>query len=182
MKYNQYLYCAKKHLDSCSQIFYSYKPNNYQESVWLELYYLCGYILEGTIVYSVYKLNEWPEYDDIKLYNEGFTLKTGLDFYRRRLDIEIPLGRVNLCIEGHNYQEIAKQLLSNYPLFNNVPYIGDGFIDSQIEQLIDQWKPQLRYKYYIGEKYYPLSTHLSRDIIEQLIRTCKDIYLHVKTI
>lgn len=94
MKYYQYLYCAKKHLDSCTQILDSYKPNDYQESVWLELYYLCGYILEGTIVYSVYKLNEWPEYIDIKSYNEEFTLKTGLDFYRHRLDIEIPPGRV----------------------------------------------------------------------------------------
>ena len=67
MRYCDYLSCAEKHLKGCSYLLYSYKPDTIHDMhVWLELYYLSGYIVEGIVIYSAYKLNNWRPSDDIK--------------------------------------------------------------------------------------------------------------------
>lgn len=179
MKYKEYLSCAEKHLRGCSSLLMSYKPDStHDRHVWLELYYLSGYIVEGITVYSAYKLNGWPSNDDIKrCYNESFTHQTGLDFYYKRTDGErsvFPNRNIrSLSVQGHRFQDIAKNLLKINPSFNDVPYIGMGDIDPDIEYLIDNWRPEIRYKYIGANDPFP---QLNQDVIYRLINTCRIIY------
>ena len=59
------------------------------------------------------------------------------------------------------------------PSFNDLPYIGNGEIDSDVEMLIDRWLPEVRY-YYVGQL-NPLPV-LNQDVIKRLIDTCSTIY------
>ena len=62
MTYNEYLSCAEKHLKGCKSLLESYNSGRSSDThVWLELYYIAGYILEGIAVYSAYKLNHFPK-------------------------------------------------------------------------------------------------------------------------
>lgn len=179
MKYYDYLLCAEKHLKGCSSLLYSYKPDSIHDlHVWLELYYLSGYIVEGITVYSAYKLNGWPKDDDIqRCCHESFTNVTGLDFFYNRTEgnRSVFKGRDahSLSVQGHRFQEIVKNLLKINPSFNEVPYIGMGNIDPDIELLIDNWRPEIRYKI-VREKKTILN--LNQDVIYRLINTCYNIY------
>lgn len=186
MRYFEYLCCAEKHLKACQQLLQSYQQMTKDEHhVWLELYYLSGYIIEGIVVYSAYKLNNWNPMDDIqRRYNKSFSQRTNLDFFRKRSKIINGVERIDsffqnrphgaLSVEGHRFQEIVKSLLKPNPSFNDVPYIGNGEIDSDVERLIDEWKPEVRYHYYGMKLMIP---NLDRDIISRLITTCSKIYL-----
>ena len=185
MTYGEYLHCAEKHLKGCTSLLLSYKPNpTYDKHVWLELYYFSGYIIEGIVVYSAYKLNNWRQNDDIqRKYNLAFSQRTNLDFYYVRSHIQhgteiIPSFFQNrpsgaLSVQGHRFQEIAKNLLKVDPSFNGVPYIGNGTIDADIEILIDQWRPDIRYCYHGGGTTLP---PLNQDVIARLLNTCYTIY------
>lgn len=82
MTYPEYLSCAEKHLSGCIELFASYKEGSKNEmQVWLEIYYLSGYVLEGLTVYSAYKRNGWEEGISIKKDNTEFVNRTGLKFY-----------------------------------------------------------------------------------------------------
>lgn len=57
MLYSEYLRCAEKHLKSCKAFLSSYQPNkNNDFEVFMELFYITGYVLEGLTVYSAYKI------------------------------------------------------------------------------------------------------------------------------
>lgn len=172
MTYDEYLSCAKKHLKGCKSLMDSYqsgKPTDMH--VWLELYYISGYILEGLTVYSAYKLYNWPVNEDIKRrYNIPFTNATGIDFYYNRIinGNEIFPGRsVNsLSVQGHRFQDIIKSKLRSNPSFNDLPYIGNGDIDQDVEHLIDNWSPDVRYCYLGQNNPIPI---LNQDVIIRLI-------------
>jgi hypothetical protein len=148
------------------------------------LYYLSGYIVEGIVVYSAYKLNGWPPNDDIeKCYNLAFTQQTNLDYYYSRIikDKENerastihffqnrPLGKMS--VQGHKFQHIVDNILKPDPSFEYTPYIGNGEIDPDVKNLIDNWKPEIRYRYDNGTM-----PQLSQDVIRRLITTCITIY------
>lgn len=185
MTYDEYLLCAEKHLRGCISLLGSYRQNPTEDTnVWLELYYLSGYIIEGITIYSAYKLNNWTPTDDIqRKYNLNFTQQTNLDFFYvrsyKRNGVEIipsyfqnrPQGA--LSVQGHRFQQIVKNLLKQNPSFNNVPYIGHGNIDSDIENLIDNWGPEVRYQYQNGLSPIP---NLNYDVICRLMNTCMTIY------
>lgn len=187
MLYGEYLKCARKHLLACQELFDSYNDNQRtNESVWLELYYLSGYIIEAIVVYSVYKLYNWnPEKDIQNCYNWSFTRETGIDFYRlrrhpRTKEIIVPDDLRNrdsqLSIEGHDFKSIVKKLLESNPSMDSVPYIGNGYIDEDIRRLIENWKPEVRYTYdstnYRGIN-GRLNLQLDYDVIKRLINTCR---------
>lgn len=181
MTYKEYLSCAEKHLKGCKSLFDSYQSGNSSDMhVWLELYYMSGYIIEGLTVYSAYKLYNWPTNLDIKRnYNIPFTESTGIDFYYKRevKGTEIFPGRTfkSLNVQGHRFQDIVKNKLKKNPSFNDIPYIGDGEIDQDIERLIDNWSPEVRY-YYSGQS-NPIPK-LNQDVITRLIDTCSKIYIN----
>lgn len=180
MRYHEYLSCAEKHLKGCSSLLQSYTPDSVHDMyVWMELYYLSGYIIEGITVYSAYKLYGWQNNCDImQCYDSVFTQNTGLDFYYHRTAGVNFNNRnhptVSLGVEKHHFQAIAKNLLRVDPSFNDVPYLGGGAIDLDVEQLIDSWRPNIRYKYIGTHIPFP---HLSQDLIARLLSTCFTIYL-----
>lgn len=181
MTYTEYLSCAEKHLKGCQSLIDSYQPGNLSDlHVWLEIYYMSGYILEGITVYSAYKLFHWPANEDIeRRYNIPFTMSSGIDYYYKRTvsGNEIFPGRTtnSLSVQGHRFQDIIKNRLKPSPQFNDIPYLGDGHIDSDIEHLIDNWSPKVRY-YYIGQS-TPIPI-LNQDIIARLINTCYTIFVN----
>ena len=180
MRYYDYLLCAEKHLKGCSSLLYSYKPDTIHDlHVWLELYYLSGYIVEGMTIYSAYKLYNWYPNSDIRsTWNPSFTQVTGLDFfYERKVggNIIFPNRTVrSLSVQGHHFQDIAKTLLRIDPSFNDIPYIGMGYIDYDVELLIDNWSPKIRYNEF-GRSFNPISI-LNQDVVNRLINTCYNIY------
>lgn len=188
MKYNEYLRCAKKHLIGCQKLFQYYQLGPMSDYyVWLELYYLSGYIVEGIVVYSAYKLNGWNLNDDIQYdCNLAFSQRTNLDFYyKRQSKIVNGIETVDpffqnrppgaLSVQGHNFQEIVKTLLKPNPSFDNVPYIGNkGIIDADIELLIDEWKPGVRYLRNLSSR----MPALNQDVINRLLTTCSTIYIN----
>lgn len=185
MRYSEYLNCAEKHLKGCQQILQSYQQGTkHDHHVWLELYYLSGYIVEGIVIYSAYKLNNWRPGDDIKYdCNLHFTKHTNLDFFYRRSKIVNGVETIDsffqnrpsgaLSVQGHKFQEIVKALLKPDPSFNDVPYIGLGPIDTDIEMLIDGWKPEIRYCYRGLPSRMP---QLNKGTISRLLTTCSTIY------
>lgn len=187
MRYGEYLECADKHRKACASLLLSYKPNQkFDKHVWLDLYYLSGYIIEGIVIYSAYKLNNWRSSDDIKIkYDLEFSQRTNLDFYYKRefhgnVDNRTRSFFQNrshraLSVQGHRFQEIAKTLLRPNPSFNGIPYLGDGIIDKDVEDLIDKWRPEIRYLY--AGKRNSLPT-LNQDLIAKLLNTCSTIYLN----
>lgn len=189
MKYNEYLSCAEKHLKGCKSLLESYNSGKSSDiHVWLELYYIAGYILEGITVYSAYKLNHWNSYDDIQWhYNLAFSQRTNLDFYYVRSNKDRITGAERvppffqnrpsgaMSVQGHKFQNIVMNLLKPDPSFNDVPYLGNGEIDRDVEILINNWSPSVRY--YHQRQTDPLP-HLSYDIINRLINTCQTIYIN----
>lgn len=189
MTYNEYLVCAEKHLKGCKSLLESYNIGRSSDiHVWLELYYIAGYILEGITVYSAYKLNHWNSSDDIQRhYNLAFSQRTNLDFYYVRSvkdkitgEERVPSFFQNrpsgaMSVQGHKFQSIVMNLLKPDPSFNDVPYLGNGIIDRDVEILIDNWSPSVRY-YHQGQS-SPLP-NLGYDIINRLINTCQTIYIN----
>ena len=184
MKYDEYLKSAQKHLYGCASLLVAYESGKKNDThVWLELYYLSGYIIEGITVYSAYKLNGWDPSKDIqKWYDLEFTKRTKLDFWDKRTKIvngketrphyfqNRPEG--SLSVQHHKFQEIVKNMLRPDPSFNDTPYLGSGDIDTDVEELIDKWEPEVRY-YYNGQENIP---KLNQDLVARLIKTCWTIY------
>lgn len=130
-------------------------------------------------IYSAYKLYNWYPNSDIRsTWNPSFTQVTGLDFfYERKVggNIIFPNRTVrSLSVQGHHFQDIAKTLLRIDPSFNDIPYIGMGYIDSDVELLIDNWSPKIRYNEF-GRSFNPISI-LNQDVVNRLINTCYNIY------
>ena len=49
-----------------------------------------------------------------------------------------------------------------------------GYIDSDVELLIDNWSPKIRYNEF-GRSFNPISI-LNQDVVNRLINTCYNIY------
>lgn len=81
-------------------------------------------------------------------------------------------------MQSHGFQEIVKNLLRPDSSFNGMPYLGDGEISPEVERLIDNWQPNIRYWY---ENQMISLPSLNREIIEQLIETCKIIFNGIRS-
>lgn len=159
-----------------------------RETFW-HIYYLLGYVLEGVTVYSVYKLNNWPEEQDIQRWPDNeeliqqikhFTEVTHLDFFNKRVNPKTDTrvydnDVVKYSIEGHNFRDIVHGLLEQEPVFEGVPYFGNGDIDDSVRNLIEKWNPRIRYYYWKTE----IEGLLTESNIRKLITTCIDIYSKV---
>jgi len=170
--YDEYRKCAKKHLDAIKSIYNAilpYVPNIKNIKIWLELYYLSGYILEGLAIYAFYKINGWPEDRYVNEDDENFTNATGVSFKK---------GNGNpIHLEGHKFKKL-QEVLCNEPQMTGVPFFGDGNIDDyKVDYLINNWSTGVRYFLY----YNVTSPNLGRiklnsTLIHNLINTCEEIY------
>lgn len=197
MEYEEYLECAKKHIDSCEQILEGLKHNGAEnKEAFLDVWYLSGYILEGFTVYSAYKLNDWNppcggKYNDKDImgrYDKNFSRKTKLDYFEKRLvkgrSIFQELGiEIKYSVRGHGFQEIIKNILKKAPL-DGLPVLGDGPVNEEVEKLIQAWKPEIRYWYQSNrneEKNIKIPD-LNQELLERLLNTCKEIYKQMANI
>lgn len=187
MLYSEYLRCAEKHLKSCKAFLSSYQPNkNNDFEVFMELFYITGYVLEGLTVYSAYKIYGWPSnvaIDDLNYYDPRFIRRTNLDFFHYRTIVNSDGSRSNrihrgLKVRSHGFQQITMQLLANQGPFVNdnlTPYYGNGPLDSNVRLLINLWSPEVRYYHrsHIGVSVLPT---LNKELITKLIDTCSLIF------
>ena len=198
---SEYINVAYKHLSSCMSLLLAHSKNGssrYETNVLLELWYLAGYVLEGITVYFIYKNDDWDEQDDIKdIYNRAFSLNTRVDYYRNRYISE---GRIfkqdknTTClsedkqyfgphaynIHSHGFQSIVKDKFRVDARFDNLPYFGNSIrVDADVEYLIDNWNPKVRYAYFDGTQFKCEGTsvpQLNQDVIKRLLSNCYDIY------
>ncbi len=194
MLYSEYLRCAEKHLKSCKAFLESYQSDaNKDFEVFLELFYITGYVMEGLTVYSAYKIYGWPsniEIDDRNYYDPAFVRRTNLDYFHYRFCdtngrvVLLPNGKPQsfpnrgLKVQSHGFQQIAMQLLANQGPFvndNSTPYYGNGPLDSDVRLLIDLWKPEVRY-YYRGHSGIAMLPTLNKELISRLVDTCSLVF------
>lgn len=175
MKYRDYKFVAKKHLDACMSIFGQYS-NEVPENVLREIHYLLGYVIEGICVYAIYEHFQWEEDRNIRDYNPQFTSETRLDYYkngqRRDSQNQIIHTGATYCITSHGFNQYVEVLYVPFQ-GSNIPFIdASADIDASVKDMILGWKPDLRYRY--GSKY----SH-SKSEIQLLIETCRTIYNQV---
>lgn len=189
MLYTEYLECAKKHMLGCGKMLTSVKKSGENDiNVWLELYYLSGYILEAITVYSVYKLGGWKSDIDIKRHYPKFVDETGIDFYGYDRKVTTPEGKDSypyrapskkcpLDIKHHNFRQIIESKLRVDPSFSAIPYFGTcdpNDIDSDIVDLLDKWSVDVRY-----QSAATASADLTEDKVSRLYKTCLSIVMGV---
>lgn len=176
MLYNDYLECAKKHVLGGEKLLASYNENGKDDiNVWLELYYLSGYILEAITVYSVYKLGGWQSHRDIREHDPAFVSANNIDFYGwdRKIGKTYPYRTSKKCpldIKHHHFREIINSKLRVEPSFNSIPYFGTcdpSDIDRDIVDLLDNWSVNVRYEHATSH-----SVNLTRDKVSRLYSTC----------
>ena len=187
MLYSEYLLCAERHLKSCRAFLDTYQPDASRDfEVFLEIFYITGYILEGLTIYSTYKLYGWPanvEIDDLNYYDSNFVQRTHLDYFHFRIitDANGNTQRIvnrGLKVQSHGFQQIAMNLLSNQGPFvndNTTPYSGNGQLEMDVRLLIDLWKPAVRY-FYRGHSAISTFPTLNKDLITRLVNTCTTIF------
>lgn len=188
LRYTEYLECAQKHVTAGRNMLDAYNQTGQDDiSVWLDLYYLSGYIIEAATVYSVYKIGQWNDALTINKHDSGFVSRMKVDFYGR----DRRVGNANrpsfpyssrqdiYDIKSHRFSEIIKNILRPDPTFNTIPYLGScdpADIDSDIVDLLDDWDVRVRY-----ERPSSSSIVLSKDLIKRLYNTCQTIVMKVST-
>lgn len=188
MLYNEYLKCAEKHLIACENFLMSYQSGKSSDfDVFLDIFYISGYVLEGLTIYSAYKINGWPagtQINDLSFYDSAFFQRTNLDFFNFR-SFQDAHGRWStvknrgLKVQGHNFQEIANALLINQGPFandNTTPYFGRGNIDPDVLLMINLWNPEVRY-YHVRHQDISRLPTINYDRLSRLVKTCKLIFL-----
>ena len=190
MRYCEFIEVAKKHLFSTMALLSAYENEGeaeYDLHVLMDLWYLSGYTLEAMTTYLVYKRGGWQEDSDIQYrYDREFTGRTGVDFYPngkrcvRGVPLDTPLGNI-YDIHSHHFQQIVKNIFNGDNAYDSLPYFGNTQpIDTNVEKLIDEWKPDIRY-YYLGRDGISLDV-LSQENIKKLVLTCYDIYSKINCV
>lgn len=140
-----YYRMASKRLSSCKHLIgTSNCPPKY---VLHDIYYLSGYILEGFCIYCIYKLYGWDENTAIDDY-QGMTPQELNNFFSRthlRFSNVKRSGQI-YSIQGHNFQHYV-DLLKYRPEFQTLPFFSTIDLDNDIKNLVDKWKPEVRYSY-----------------------------------
>lgn len=128
--------------------------------VWAELYYLCGYVIEGVVVYCLFKSNNWSRNDDVLRTLSKHKEKTGADIYSP--------------VRGHRFLEVMNSYMVEDSNYAGVAYL-DGSIPLRNEQkrLLFQWDTHLRYDKKI---------HLDEEQIEGFIELCDKIYKAIEKV
>lgn len=181
MKYLDYLKCAKKHLDSVGSVLEKYKTCeeelNKNISLMLDVYYICGYIMEGVIIYATLKGYEWDADKDVTILDEKFTSDTGLAYHLS--DAKKIWGEDEpLSIEHHDWKSINEFLLKKIP--NDLPYIGSSPIDSDVRTLLDNWGTYLRYFTHYSPS--PTRPNLNMDILNRTYFVCETIVNNIQKV
>lgn len=129
MKYTEFLTSAKRHNHACRVLkekLDSLGEDNAENVEYkflvLSLYYLSGYIIECSIKYKIFELENY----DLNLeVNEGECEKFGIDFKNK--------------IKTHNFKRLQNYLDS---LISDVSHVSEK---KDINKLLNEWTPEIRY-------------------------------------
>ena len=201
MRFDEYKDCAEKHLKTIDGILKKYEGHEDEldsnPPLLIDIYYLCGYIIEGIVVYIAYKLSSWNntrDIDDDKWYccnnvaeaqrmmNEIIT--NGFTFNKESR--QIPNSpRPIYYLSGHLWPLIVRNVLQNSFAIQvqDIPYIDPNtpLGNRTCTILLDNWNTKIRYQRDLiirdryGREIRPLLLLNARTIFE-LYNTCKDIY------
>lgn len=129
MKYTEFLTSAKRHNHACrvlkeklDSLGEDNADNVEYKFLVLSLYYLSGYIIECSIKYKIFELENY----DLNLeVNEGECEKFGIDFKNK--------------IKTHNFKRLQNYLDS---LISDVSHVSEK---KTINKLLNEWTPEIRY-------------------------------------
>lgn len=154
---------ASKRLSSCMHLINTC-GSGCPKYVLHDIYYLSGYILEGFVVYCIYKIYGWDEctpIDDWKGMDSkalnNFFASTHLCFHRQEQKTQ------KYSIEGHRFQEYV-HILHRRPEFSSLSFFSSRELNSNIKNLVDNWEPEIRYSY--------KSVSLSVENLKSLLTFC----------
>jgi hypothetical protein len=88
----------------------------------LSLYYLSGYIIECSIKYKIFELENYDSNSEV---NEGECEKVGIDFKNK--------------IKTHNFKRLQNYLDS---LISDISHVSEK---KAINKLMNEWTPEIRY-------------------------------------
>ena len=198
--YPHYLDVCDKHLKVCKKMIEKMSLNS--KDILLDIYYLCGYVLEGAFVYVLYKHNKWEPTLSIKKDSEmeklarlrdidptnyvsgSYHKQLGVYYSWRNADAHNKTPNDNfLSIDKHNFQEYTKNLQTKFSGSSKpemqIPYLNTSCKISPItKSLIDQWTNELRY--FTSDRIDSLGITISEDSIRELVNTCNIIVSRIK--
>ncbi|EMY4685425.1 hypothetical protein ABK350_001687 [Escherichia coli] len=129
MKYTEFLSSAKRHNHACRVLkekLDSLGEDNTENVEYkflvLSLYYLSGYIIECSIKYKIFELENYDLNSEV---NEGECEKVGIDFKNK--------------IKTHNFKRLQNYLDS---LISDVSHVSEKKV---INKLMNEWTPEIRY-------------------------------------
>lgn len=129
MKYTEFLSSAKRHNHACRVL--KEKLDNLGEDnaetveykfLVLSLYYLSGYIIECSIKYKIFELENYNLNSEV---NEEECEKAGIKFKQK--------------IKTHNFQRLQNYLDS---LVSDLSHVSE---ERAINKLMNEWTPEIRY-------------------------------------
>lgn len=129
MKYTEFLLSAKRHNHACrvlkeklDSLGEDSAENVEYKFLVLSLYYLSGYIIECSIKYKIFELENYDLNSEV---NEGECEKVGIDFNKK--------------IKTHNFKRLQNYLDS---LISDVSHVSEKKV---INKLMNEWTPEIRY-------------------------------------
>ena len=133
MVYSEYKESALRHLQTChfhlSRINTVYEVKE-REMILLNTYYLCGYIIECIMSYTIYyliKYNPDKEIEDLNN-DHGCGIKYKTFFIQHKFNHKIDY------IRRHGGTKVS-----------NIPIIGNIDVDQTAKTMIDEWSTKVRY-------------------------------------
>lgn len=129
MKYTEFLSSAKRHNHACRVLKEKLdslgdgcaEDVEYKFLV-LSLYYLSGYIIECSIKYKIFQLENYDLHSDV---NEEECEKAGINYKKK--------------IKTHNFNRLQNYLDS---LVSGINHVSEK---NEINKLINEWTPEIRY-------------------------------------
>lgn len=190
--------------------------NGVIKDVLYRIYYLCGHIVECAAIYFIYRHFEWEENPDVKnwkgieenikgRYNRRFTMESHMHYDQVSVDKEgyvdyknWNIGKLHggdkpdfYDVKTHDFPRYIKGIL--WEINYDIPYFRQNCSEDEIFfnaiELLDKWKPDLRY-YYEGRKsgYWNKNINpsqlpeISKNSIENLLNLCELIVSKIRVL
>lgn len=159
MKVNDYLQCAKKHLDFCRESVVSSK--NESLGFLIDVYYMLGYVFEGFAVYMAYKIPYtergrsdvvlWDEANDVEFFDRSFTRASMLAYekdYNRVIEDKVNKANNQGCLDTEKDYEyyINTKFDSQVPKCNSNQKMGEWEF---IKKLKKEYNEECKNHFYV---------------------------------
>lgn len=139
MVYKEYLIAAKRHRETCQQIFgilkdsKGYLDASTKQKLLINTFYLSGYVIECIVSYAFFKVINYK--DNYDVYDLDKNNSNGYKF--------------SILFSDHNYNTAEKKFeiirLKGGVLSSSTPLIGDVKVENDILQLFKEWNTKVRY-------------------------------------